>query len=32
VTVTVREPSVREYVDHVAPPTEGGTPVDPDDR
>ena len=32
VTVTVREPSVREYVDHVAPPTEGGAPVDPDER
>ena len=32
VEVTVREPSVEEYVDHVAPPTEGGTPVDPDGR
>ena len=30
VTVTVREPSVEEYVDHVAPATEEGTPVDPD--
>lgn len=32
VTVTVREPSVSAYIDHVAPPTEGGTPVDPTDR
>jgi predicted RNA binding protein with dsRBD fold (UPF0201 family) len=32
VTVTVREPSVAEYVDHVAPPTRDGTPVDPDGR
>ena len=32
VTVTVREPSVEAYIDHVAPPTEGGTPVDPSDR
>ena len=30
VTVTVREPSVEEYVDHVAPPTRDGTPVNPD--
>lgn len=27
VRVRVREPSVEEYIDHVAPPTEGGTPV-----
>jgi predicted RNA binding protein with dsRBD fold (UPF0201 family) len=27
VRVRVHEPSVEEYVDHVAPPTEGGTPV-----
>ena len=32
VTVTVREPSVSEYIDHVAPPTQGGTPVDPNNR
>jgi predicted RNA binding protein with dsRBD fold (UPF0201 family) len=25
--VRVHEPSVEEYIDHVAPPTEGGTPV-----
>jgi len=30
VHVTVHEPSVEEFVDHVAPPTEEGTPVDPD--
>ncbi|WP_313693270.1 RNA-binding domain-containing protein [Halorarum halobium] len=29
VTVTVREPSVEEYIDHVAPPTRDGTPIDP---
>ncbi|MFT4921909.1 MAG: putative RNA binding protein with dsRBD fold (UPF0201 family) [Haloarculaceae archaeon] len=28
VRVRVEDPSVEEYVDHVAPPTEGGTPVD----
>jgi predicted RNA binding protein with dsRBD fold (UPF0201 family) len=28
VRVTVREPSFEAYVDHVAPPTEGGEPVD----
>lgn len=32
VDVTVREPSVGEYIDHVAPPTRDGTPVDPDER
>ncbi len=32
VNVTVREPSVQAYIDHVTPPTEGGTPVDPSDR
>jgi hypothetical protein len=32
VHVTVREPSVQEFVDHVAPPTEDGRPVSPDDR
>ncbi|QLG60963.1 RNA-binding domain-containing protein [Halorarum salinum] len=30
VTVTVREPSVEAYIDHIAPPTEDGTPIDPD--
>ncbi|MFB6127275.1 MAG: RNA-binding domain-containing protein [Halolamina sp.] len=30
VDVTVREPSVEEFIDHVAPPTEEGTPVDPE--
>ena len=30
VRVRVAEPSVEEYVDHVAPPTEEGTPVDRD--
>ena len=28
VRVTVEEPDVESYVDHVAPPTEGGEPVD----
>ncbi len=28
VRVRVNEPSVEEFVDHVAPPTEGGKPVD----
>ncbi|PSQ04468.1 coaE operon protein [Halobacteriales archaeon QS_6_71_20] len=32
VEVVVREPSVEEYIDHLAPPTEDGTPVDPDRR
>ncbi|MFB6243472.1 MAG: RNA-binding domain-containing protein [Halobaculum sp.] len=32
VDVTVREPSVEAYVDHVAPPTRDGTPVDADDH
>ena len=32
VHVTVRDPSVDEFVDHVAPPTEEGKPIDPDDR
>ena len=30
VEVVVRDPSVEEYIDHLAPPTEDGTPVDPD--
>jgi len=29
VRVRVEEPTVEEYVDHVAPPTEGGRPVEP---
>ncbi len=28
VSVTVHDPDVESYIDHVAPPTEGGTPVD----
>ncbi|MFC7097232.1 RNA-binding domain-containing protein [Halobaculum marinum] len=32
VDVTVRSPSVEEYIDHLAPPTEDGTPIDPDRR
>ncbi|WP_255151764.1 RNA-binding domain-containing protein [Halorarius halobius] len=31
VRVKVEEPSVEAYVDHVAPPTQEGRPVDPDD-
>ena len=30
VSVTVHDPDVEAYVDHVAPPTADGTPVDPD--
>jgi len=29
VRVRVHEPSVEEYVDHIAPPTEDGTPIEP---
>jgi len=29
VRVTVEEPSVEDYIDHIAPPTEDGTPVEP---
>jgi predicted RNA binding protein with dsRBD fold (UPF0201 family) len=29
VRVRVQEPSVEEYVDHVAPPTEAGEPIEP---
>jgi hypothetical protein len=29
VRVHVRDPSVEEYVDHVAPPTEEGEPIEP---
>jgi predicted RNA binding protein with dsRBD fold (UPF0201 family) len=32
VRVRVEEPSVEEYIDHVAPPTEEGRPIQPDDR
>lgn len=28
VSVRVEEPSVEEFIDHIAPPTEGGKPVD----
>ena len=31
VHVTVNEPDVESYIDHVAPPTEDGTPIDIDD-
>ena len=30
VTVTVHDPDVESYIDHVAPPTEDGAPVDAD--
>jgi predicted RNA binding protein with dsRBD fold (UPF0201 family) len=30
VAVTVHDPDVEAYIDHVAPPTEDGTPVDID--
>ncbi|KAB1197591.1 MULTISPECIES: RNA-binding domain-containing protein [Haloferax] len=32
VHVTVRDPSVEELIDYVAPPTEDGRPIDPQDR
>jgi predicted RNA binding protein with dsRBD fold (UPF0201 family) len=32
VQVTVHEPDVESVIDHVAPPTEEGRPVDPDTR
>ena len=32
VAVTVRSPSVEEYIDHLAPPTEERAPADPDRR
>ncbi|KAB1187022.1 MULTISPECIES: RNA-binding domain-containing protein [Haloferax] len=32
VHVTVRDPSVEELVDYIAPPTEDGRPIDPADR
>ncbi|MFD1633537.1 RNA-binding domain-containing protein [Haloplanus ruber] len=31
VQVTVHDPDVEAFIDHVAPPTEEGRPVDPDD-
>jgi predicted RNA binding protein with dsRBD fold (UPF0201 family) len=30
VRVRVNDPDAESYIDHVAPPTEDGTPVDPD--
>lgn len=32
VTVTVREPDVESFIDHIAPPTEDGRPIDPNSR
>lgn len=32
VIVTVREPDVESFIDYIAPPTEDGTPIDPDAR
>lgn len=32
VDVTVREPEIEEFIDHIAPPTEDGQPVEPDER
>lgn len=32
VHVTVENPSVDEFVDHIAPPTEDGKPVRPEDK
>ncbi|ADQ65707.1 coaE operon protein [Halogeometricum borinquense] len=32
VHVTVENPSVEEFIDHIAPPTEEGRPVPPDER
>lgn len=32
VRVVVREPDVESFVDHLAPPTEDGRPVDPESR
>jgi Uncharacterized protein conserved in archaea len=31
VEVTVREPDIEEFVNHIAPPTEDGQPIDPTD-
>ncbi|SEH51836.1 MULTISPECIES: coaE operon protein [Halopenitus] len=30
VSVTVREPDVESFIDHIAPRTEDGVPIDPD--
>lgn len=32
VHVTVREPTVEQFIDHIAPPTEDGRPIDPENR
>ena len=32
VSVTVREPDVESFIDHIAPPTEDGRPIDPNSR
>ncbi len=32
VHVTVRDPDIDTFIDHVAPPTEDGKPIDPDRR
>jgi predicted RNA binding protein with dsRBD fold (UPF0201 family) len=32
VRVDVREPDVETFIDYVAPPTEEGRPIEPDDR
>ncbi|XVH30266.1 coaE operon protein [Haloferacaceae archaeon DSL9] len=32
VHVEVREPDVETFIDHIAPPTEDGQPIDPDRR
>jgi predicted RNA binding protein with dsRBD fold (UPF0201 family) len=32
VRVRVEEPDVEAFIDHIAPPTEDGKPVDPDSR
>lgn len=32
VRVTVRDPGVEAFIDHVAPPTEEGTPIMPDEE
>ena len=32
VDVTVEEPAVEELIDHIAPPTKDGVPIDPSER
>lgn len=32
VRVVVREPDVESFIDHVAPPTQDGRPIDPESR